>query len=189
MSSEESSLAERARAGSRAAFGGLVAIHQHGVYGYVLRIIGDAEAAADVTQDVFLRAYTALADLRDARKFKPWLYAIAVSASRNWLRRQRRAPLSLDGSSPEAADGERELPDPSLLASPSLTADANEARQLVRRAVESLPAKYREVAVLRFQHEMKVSEVADALHINVAAVESRLRRAKAMLRDRLAELK
>ena len=188
MGSEESTLVERARAGSREAFGDLVALYQHHIHGCVLRIIGDAEAARDVAQEAFLRAYTSLAGLRDPRKFRPWLYAIAVNLSRNWLKRQRRAPLSLVRSSSHLSEAEGELPDRGLSASPSYLAQLSERRQLVAQAVESLPVKYREVAVLRFQHELKVKEVAEALGISVAAAESRLRRVKAMLREELAGL-
>ena len=188
MDSEELALVTRARAGSCDAFGELVARHQGGVYGYVLHIIGDVEAARDLAQDVFVRAFTSLAGLRDPRKFRPWLYAIAVNLSRNWLKRQRRAPLSLVRSSSRLSEAEGELPDPGLSASPSYLAQLSERRQLVAQAVESLPVKYREVAVLRFQHELKVKEVAEALGISVVAAESRLRRVKAMLREELAGL-
>ena len=185
MGSEESTLVERARAGSRDAFGRLVVLHQHGIYGYVRRIIGDAESARDVAQEAFLRAYTSLAGLRDPRKFRPWLYAIAVNLSRNWLKRQRRAPLSLGRSPSGSPADERELPDPGLSASPSYVADRKELRSIVARAVEALPPKYRDVSILRLQHGLKVSEVAEALGVSVAAVESRLRRVKAMLREKL----
>jgi len=187
MVHEELPLVERARAGSREASGELGVLYQHHIYGYVLRIIGDAEAARDVTQEVFLRAYTSIAGLRDSRKFRSWLFAIAVNLSRNWLKRQRRAPLSMVSSSFDAPADERELPDPSPSASPSCAAEREELKAAVAAAVDALPLKYREVVMLRSQHGLKVNEVADVLHLTVAAVDSRLRRAKAMLSETLAE--
>jgi len=188
MVDEESSLVERACAGSRDAFGELAELHHHNIHGCVLRIIGDAEAARDVTQQVFLRAYTSLSGLRDARKFRSWLYAIAINLSRDWLKRQRRATFAMVDSWFDASNAGHELPDPSPSASPSCIVEAGELRNAVAAAVRALPLKYREVSVLRFQHEFKVSEVAEILSISVAAVDSRLRRAKAMLRDTLADL-
>jgi len=188
MVDEESSLVEHARAGSRDAFGRLVVLYHHNVHACVLQIIGDAEAARDLTQEVFLRAYTSLSGLRDTRKFRSWLYAIAINLSRDWLKRPRRATFPLVDSSASASNAERELPDPRPSASPSYIVETDELKAAVAAAVGALPLKYREVSVLRFQQELKVGEVAEVLDISVAAVDSRLRRAKAMLRDTLAEL-
>ena len=192
MDCEQASLVKRARDGSRGAFDRLVAMYQDDIYGYIWHMIGDAEAACDVAQDVLLRAYTSLAQLRDPGRFRPWLFAIAVNQCRNWLKRQRRQPLPLDRSPTKTAaetdQHARELADPDPSASPDLSAGTNELRLAVQQAVGSLPVKYREVAVLRFQHELKVSQIARTLGIRVAAVESRLRRAKEMLREKLAGL-
>jgi len=188
MAHEEQCLVEQARAGSREAFGELVVLYQRHIYGYVLRIVGDAEAARDVAQEVALRAYTSIANLRDARKFRSWLFTIAVNVSRNWLKRHRRAPLPLVNPSFGAPAYERELPDPNPSASPSYAIEKEELRAAVTAAVQALPLKYREALVLRSQHGLKVDEVADILHITVAAADSRLRRARAMLREKLADL-
>jgi len=192
MDCERASLVKRARDGSRRAFDRLVAMYQDDIYGYIWHMIGDAEAACDVAQDVLLRAYTSLAQLRDPGRFRPWLFAIAVNQCRTWLKRQRRQPLSLDRSPSEAAaetdHRARELADPDPSASPDISADVKELRLAVQQAVGSLPVKYREVAVLRFQHELKVSQIASTLGIRVPAVESRLRRAKDMLREKLSGL-
>ena len=192
MDSEQASLVKRARAGSRDAFDRLVVIYQDDIYGYIWRMTGDAEAACDVAQNVLLRAYTSLAQLRDPARFRPWLFAMAVNQCRNWLKRQRRQPLSMSRSSGETMaepnESARELADPDPSASPEFAADANELRLAVQQAIGSLPLKYREAAILRFQHELKVSQIAKALGIRVAAVESRLRRAKEMLRTKLSGL-
>lgn len=188
MDTSESSLVERACTGSRDAFGELVTLYQHEIYAYVLRIIGDPEAAWDVAQDVFVRAYRCLGQLNDRGKFKLWLYAIAVNRCRNWLDEQRRQPLALSQPTMDHEGEEHELADPDPLMSPDLALGEKELQQGVQDAVRSLPLKYREVAVLRYQNDTKVSEVAESLGVSVAAVESRLRRAKDMLRRKLTEL-
>ena len=191
MESSDASLAERALAGDDDAFGQLVTRHQHEVHAYVFRMIRDADVACDITQTVFVRAYRSLSQLRDTGKLRPWLLAIAVNQSRNWLTRRRPFSSYSDGSEDEAADSlaEHELADPDSRASPDAVYAANELAAIVAEAIESLPTTYREVAVLRFQHQLKVGQIATALGLGFTATESRVRRAKAILRAKLdAEL-
>jgi len=171
--------------GSHAAFEQLVSLHADGLYGCIVGIVHDAAAARDVAQDAFVRALTSLAKLEDSRKFKPWLYAIAVNRGRDWLRRQRRQPVPFGRSPSGAPTNEDELPSTDASASPSGHAEMAERELLVSKALASLPVDYRDVAVLRFQEEFRVSEIADALGISVPAAESRLRRAREMLRGKL----
>ena len=188
MESSDASLAERALAGDDDAFGVLVTRHQREVYAYVSRIVRDAHAACDITQTVFIRAHRSLSQLRDAGKLRPWLLAIAVNQSRNWMTRERPLSASRAGSEDGLADplAEHELADPNVWASPEAVYAADELATMLAAAIDSLPPTYREVAVLRFQHQLKVGQIATALGLGFTATESRVRRAKALLRARLA---
>lgn len=188
MEPPDASLAERALAGSDDAFGQLVTRHQNELYAYVFRMIGDAHAACDIVQTVFVRAYRSLSQLRDPGKIRPWLFAIAVNQARNWLSRRRPVPASMeraDDDDPSAGQG---VPDPSLWASPDAVYAAAELATMIVAAIHSLAATYREVAVLRFQHQMPVGQIATALGLGFSATESRVRRAKALLRAKLATM-
>lgn len=187
MESSDASLVERTLAGDDDAFGQLVTRHQHQVYGYVFRMISDAHGACDITQTVFVQAYRSLSQLRDTAKLRPWLFAIAVNQSRNWLTRRRPLFSSSEWAEDESADSpaERELADSSSWASPDAVYAEDELVTIVAEAIDSLPATYREVAVLRFQHQLKVEEIASALGLGFTATESRVRRAKAILRAKL----
>jgi len=185
MEPSDASLAERALAGSDDAFGQLVTRHQHQIYAYVFRMIGDTHAASDVAQTVFVRAYRSLPQLRDPGKLRPWLFAIAVNQARNWLTRRRPVAASTEWADDDSAAGQG-VPDPSLWASPDAVYAAEELATVIVAAIDSLAPTYREVAILRFQHQMPVGQIATALGLGFSATESRVRRAKALLRSKLA---
>ena len=83
-------LIERARSGDDAAFGQVVSIYRKRIMGTISRLIGRPEDVEDVAQDVFLRLYFSLDQLRTAEVFEPWLYRLTVNACYDYLRRQRR---------------------------------------------------------------------------------------------------
>lgn len=83
-------LIERARSGDDAAFGQIVSVYRKRILGTISRLIGRPEDVEDVAQDVFLRLYFSLDQLRTAEVFEPWLYRLTVNACYDYLRRQRR---------------------------------------------------------------------------------------------------
>ncbi|HYO83889.1 MAG TPA: RNA polymerase sigma factor [Bryobacteraceae bacterium] len=83
-------LIEKARSGDSAAFNGIVSAYRKRIFGTIARLIGRPEDVEDVAQDVFVRLYYSLDQLRTAEVFEPWLYRLTVNASYDYLRRQRR---------------------------------------------------------------------------------------------------
>jgi RNA polymerase sigma-70 factor (ECF subfamily) len=83
-------LIERARSGDDAAFGQVVSVYRKRILGTISRLIGRPEDVEDVAQDVFLRLYFSLDQLRTSEVFEPWLYRLTVNACYDYLRRQRR---------------------------------------------------------------------------------------------------
>ena len=86
----EFELIERARAGDSAAFNGIVTAYRKRIFGTIARLIGRPEDVEDVAQDVFIRLYYSLDQLRTAEVFEPWLYRLTVNAAYDYLRKQRR---------------------------------------------------------------------------------------------------
>ena len=86
----EFDLIERARSGDSVAFNGVVAAYRKRIFGTIARLIGRPEDVEDVAQDVFLRLYFSLDQLRTPEVFEPWLYRLTVNAAYDYLRRQRR---------------------------------------------------------------------------------------------------
>ncbi|MBC8167346.1 MAG: sigma-70 family RNA polymerase sigma factor, partial [Bryobacteraceae bacterium] len=83
-------LIERARSGDSSAFNGVVSAYRKRIFGTIARLIGRPEDVEDVAQDVFLRLYYSLDQLRTPEVFEPWLYRLTVNAAYDYLRRQRR---------------------------------------------------------------------------------------------------
>src|SRR5919106_1083893 len=83
-------LIERARSGDDGAFNQIVSVYRKRILGTIARLIGRPEDVEDVAQDVFLRLYFSLDQLRTPEVFEPWLYRLTVNAAYDYLRRQRR---------------------------------------------------------------------------------------------------
>jgi len=138
--------------------------------GSLVRSAADAE---DIVQEVVLKVWRRLSSFRAQSSFRTWLTSVAVNEARQSYRRQHRRPLCLV---PDNLDGFRspgERPDQSLVR----THDA----RTVRRAVAALPAKYRQVLVLRYLEELSPREIAEGLQSNLPTVKTRLFRARRML--------
>jgi RNA polymerase sigma-70 factor (ECF subfamily) len=144
--------------------------------------------AADLTQETFIRVYRSLPELRDARAFQSWLYRIAANIVRDERKRARLPTVSLDelveGKEGEAA--EREFADWSD--NPERKLVQQELSQAVDCAVASLSPEHREVIVLHHLRGLEVRDVARVLQIAEGTVKSRLGRARAILRRKLAPL-
>src|ERR1700741_5520279 len=86
----EFELIERARSGDGSAFNQVVQAYRKRILGTIARLIGRPEDVEDVGQEVFLRLYFSLDQLRTAEVFEPWLYRLTVNAAYDYLRRQKR---------------------------------------------------------------------------------------------------
>jgi len=142
------------------------------------RMLGTHEDAEDVVQDVFMKFWKALANLdRDAVPVRPWLLRVTANLSIDRTRKRREA-LSDDGSVPDMSD-QRVTPEAAL-------ANAQLAGA-VDRAIANLPARQRLAVILTAREQLSQKEAADAMDLNVKALESLLSRARAKLRVALAE--
>jgi len=143
-------------------------------------ITGDAEAARDLVQEAFGEAYRSLRRLRSGSKFQAWLAGIARRKSVSWVRARSR-------SREQPAASASEPPGPPGAGPPEELGRA-EVRSRVLAAVRGLPPGYREVIVLRCFEGKGHKEIGGILGISAAAVDKRLTRAKAMLREVLGDL-
>jgi RNA polymerase sigma factor (sigma-70 family) len=133
--------------GRREDFGTLVERHQQPLYGFVFRQVGDADAADDVVQTTFARAYAALRTFRGDASFKTWLHQIALNECRARFRRDRqRREVSLD----EAAD----------VAAPAGDAADAADRSALLANIERLPPRQRNVLMLRVFGDLPFKEIA-----------------------------
>jgi RNA polymerase sigma-70 factor (ECF subfamily) len=175
---EEAHLVRRVSAGDQAAFSTLVERYSGAVYNQAYRMLGDAHEAEDAVQEVFLRAFRRLDTYDPARRFITWLLTIGSNYCIDRIRRRRHTWLTLD-------DVAFWLP--SSDAGPERSALRGERRDLVQRALQTLPESYRSVTVLRYWHDLSYQEIASALSLTEATVKTRLHRARKMLLDALGD--
>lgn len=178
---EERQLVRLAQEGSPEAFEELVRKYQPKVFSMAMSFTRNRQAADDLAQEVFLKAYLALPRFHGRSEFGTWLYRISVNHIKDFLRKKGRAKeVSLedvreisfsDREQAERAEEEREI----------------EARRtIVRKLVEGLPEKYRIILTLRDVQGLAYEEISRILKLSPGTVDSRLHRARRMLRVRLA---
>lgn len=183
MPDAEESIVRRAQAGDRDAFRVLFERYRDPLYGYVRRMVGSDDLAADLTQDAFLRAYQSLSRLKSAGAFHTWLYQIATNRVRDHWKSPRREALSLEAA---AEGGEQGIQPADPSPGPERVAVREGLRVAVASAVERLSPEHREVVLLHHIGGMDVRAIAGALGVAEGTVKSRLGRARADLRRRLA---
>ena len=176
---------ERLIAGQDAALNDLMARHATPVFHFLCRLVGNEDDANDLAQETFARVFRARASFRLGDKFSTWLYTIAANLARNHFRWRARHPqISLHTA---ADDPEQSLEKilPAADAAPSEQALDAERAAAVRLEVSRLPEDMREAIVLCEWDERTVAEAAAILTTTPKAVESRLYRARKLLRERL----
>lgn len=181
-------LIELVRGGDRDAFAALMAAHERPVRVYLAQLVGDDEQARDLAQDVFLRVWDHIGELRDPASFRAWLFRLATNAARSALRRRRLlAWISLDRPpalrGQESGDDQR--PAESLLGpAPESGFDERLAEsQALAAALRRVPLEYRACLLLHAGLGFSVAEVARQLDLTSGAVRMRLHRGLALLRE------
>ena len=177
----------RLNAGHDAALNAIMDRHAERLFHYLARQLDNETDAADLAQETFVRVYLHRARFQPAQKFSAWLYTIATNLVRDRFRwRQRHPQVSLDAEGEETSAIRNSLPD--AAASPSERSDTNERAAAVRTAVEALPEDLRTPLILSEYEGLHHAQIAAVLHCTAKAVESRLYRARAHLRQRLKSL-
>jgi RNA polymerase sigma-70 factor (ECF subfamily) len=172
-----------ATAGDLDCFNQLVARWERPIYGLAYRTLGREEDARDVVQEAFLRAFRGLRGFRGQAKFSSWLYRITLNLCRDWIRRERRAPVAQlpEGVDPIEIADERVAPTESV---EDLVA-RKEMSEAVARALADLPEDQRIAILLKEYHGLTFQEIADQLDCPLSTVKTRLYQGLTVLRRRL----
>ncbi|MDA1001371.1 MAG: sigma-70 family RNA polymerase sigma factor [bacterium] len=174
---------ERLRAGDEAAFEELIQIHQGPLYGFLLRMTGEPDDALDLVQETFIRALRSLSTFRGESTLKTWLHRIAMNLFLNEKRRPQRetvTPEELESQEPGFWDRlTGHVPEPDEVV------ESRQEMARLEKAILKLPEEYRSVLLLRDREGHTAQEVAELLEISVAAVKSRLHRARMFVRQEM----
>ena len=173
-------LVSAAQRGSRQAADQLVREHEGWVRGVIYATTGRRELVDDVAQQVWTQVWQRIGSLNDPRRLRAWLYAVARNAAIDASQdRRRRSTVGLD----YVADGLGDKPQ----RNPARTAINDELHETLLRAVEALPAIYREPFVLRHLEDWSYAQIGELLGLSVETVETRLVRARRLLREMLQD--
>ena len=152
--------------------------HEGGLFNYVLRLVGSREEAEDITQDALLQAYRTWTqvDPDASGGYVKWCYRIARNLSIDVLRKKK--PRAIDDEELDRATDKRSL-------KPEEIYENRVQSAMLRDCIQALEEKYRDVLVLRYQEELNYEQIADILEVPVSTVETRIFRAKKMLREKV----
>lgn len=182
---DDAALIERIRKGDLEAFEALVAKYSNLVGSIAYNILGDVHVAADITQETFLKVYRHLPELSEIKRFKGWLCSIVRTTCVDHLRKDRVRPASLEKISDDGIEPEGEILGSALR---PVSQELEELRERVLMIVNQLPRIYQQIILLRHLRKMTYREMSDYLRLPVATIESRLYRARLMLKDKLHDL-
>ena len=157
----------------------LVTAYEKNVYNIALRMVGDPEDAADMTQETFIKAYRALSGFRGDSKFSSWLYRIASNVCLDFLRSRSRHPQVSLSTVDEDDRATFELPD--MRQNPEEQLMKKLGMEAVRRGLEQLPEQQRQILVLRELGGLSYAELAQTLGLEEGTVKSRIFRARKRL--------
>ncbi|MFN2492842.1 MAG: RNA polymerase sigma factor [Pyrinomonadaceae bacterium] len=180
-----SSVADRelvasAARGVEGGFEELVRRYQRPISAYVYRMVGDYEAALDLTQEIFIKIHGSLSRYRPEFKFSTWIYKIAHNAAIDHLRRHPSRERSLSN---EREGDNPELPLESAGPSPEQQSEREERRIEIETVVRSLPTAYRELVFLRHSQDLTYEEIVEVTGLPLGTVKNRLFRAREMMRQ------
>jgi len=183
-------LVRRIKGGDDQAFREMVDQYHARVYSLSYGVLHNAEDAEEATQDAFLTLYRKIGTFDEARKFFSWFYRVALNAAYSRARRRRPGiTVPIDDFVPRIqGDGQGS---PEFAAWVDGIEDETISRELARRAegfIQELPPAYRDVIWMVDVEEMKPADVAETLEISLAALKSRLHRARLHVRERLTEV-
>lgn len=175
----DAAIVARVRAGDREAYRGLVRRYQDLMYRHALRLTGDRDTAADLTQAALVKAYVELERCREPERFAAWLFRIVTNACKDHLKSRRRRDVSLDDERAASAPGRSD---------PALELERAQLGAALEGALGRLPAPLREAFVLKHVDGRSYEEMAALLELSVPALKMRVHRAREALKAMLEEV-
>ena len=182
MTRTDEELVARSRGGDADSFNELILRWERPIYALAYRVIGREEDARDVCQETFLRAFRALPGFKGQAKFSSWLYRIALNLCRDWIRRQRRAPML---QIPEGVEPTELAAETGPVESIEDLVSRRELSAVVEEAMALLPEEQRTAIILKEYHGMTFQEIADLQGCPLSTVKTRLYQGLSVLRRHL----
>jgi RNA polymerase sigma-70 factor, ECF subfamily len=182
MTRTDEELVARSIDGDVESFNQLVLRWERPIYALAYRVIGREEEARDVVQETFLRAFRGIKNFRGQAKFSSWVYRIALNLCRDWIRRERRAPIQ---ATPEGVDLVELAAEQGPVESIETLVARHDLSKIVEQAMALLPDEQRTAIILKEYHGMTFQEIADLQGCPLSTVKTRLYQGLTVLRRHL----
>ena len=179
---QDTTLVEEVLAGNQASFQLLVERYQSRLFALARHYTKSSVEIEDIVQDTFLKAYTRLDSFQHQSSFYTWLYRIATNTVLDFLKRRGRSPVQAV-EDPEAATETAVN-----VVRPDARMETEEVSEITHSVLQELPEIFRTVLILREFEEQSYQDIADILQISIGTVESRLFRARARFKNKLAQM-
>lgn len=179
-------LAQQSLEGNQQAFELLVKRYSGPLFNFIFRFLGDYDAASDILQQVMVQLYISLPKLRTGEPLKAWLFQVARNRCLDELRRKHAIHFS---ELEKSVDDDEQLaladmPDISPL--PEEVAERHDLQQILLKAIQELPPKFRAVVLLRYASQLSYAEIGRVLNMPEATAKTYFQRVKPLLRNTLA---
>ncbi len=177
---EDFATIRKALAGQQAAYDKLMARYHDAIYNLIYRMVRNKEEVEDLTQEAFIKAFASLRSFNEEYAFSTWLYKIATNNCIDYIRKKKLETFSIDKPI-ESKDSEVTFEVPDTSYQPDKEIIAEQRKELVEEAINSLPEKYRRVINLRHHQEKNYEEIAKILKLPIGTVKAHIFRAREML--------
>lgn len=177
MEKSDNHIVKQIKQGDIEAYSELVQRYQQPVFNLMFRFSRSEPDAAELTQEVFCKAFEKLASFNSEKMFFSWLYSLAINHGKDWIRGQKRK-----------RDGLRFYADSLEQKDSSLPVEIIEKRQEINTmfmALAKLPHEKQEILLLRYQRELSIRELEEIFSLSASAVKMRIHRSLALLHDQL----
>jgi RNA polymerase sigma factor (sigma-70 family) len=182
----DSILIKRALAGDQKAFQKLRLKYYNAIFKLINRMIRNREEVEDLTQEAFIKAFTSLKRFDNQYSFSTWLYKIATNNSIDHIRKKKLQTFSINKPiQSEESDYSFELPDTNL--EPDQELIASQRKKMLDEAMNALPAKYRQVILMRHVDEKDYQEIAKTLKLPLGTIKAHIFRARELLYKQLRD--
>lgn len=181
---DDTELIQQIKKGDERAFEELIKRYSNRIINLATRIMGSHDDGWDIAQDVFISVWKNIKSFDTVRDFYPWVRKITINACYEELRRRKG---HLESSLDDVEEDEPSIDLPDKTYSPADILDKIELREMVEKALNSLPEHYRVTLWLRIIENLSYEEIAETLNINIGTVKSRISTARKMIQDRLKD--
>lgn len=183
---DDNNLINKALEGDQAAYEKLMKKYYQLIYNLIFRMISKKEDVEDLTQEAFIKAFNSLKNFDRQFAFSTWLFKIATNNAIDYLRKKKLNTFSIDKEiESEESDFKFEIPDDEN--KPDRVIMEEERKKILDEAIDSLPAKYKEVIILRHKMDKEYEEIAKEMKIPLGTVKAHIFRGRELLNKYLKD--